>query len=213
MTSKAYYDSDRVQRIGKIATKFASAVQVGDRIEFGMVGDPQYPAEYRSNRPCGVVTRVKNAGTDGASIRVRLDSGRIADIMPHTIDPRRVWEFSEEDFPKVRARERAKAGLDDTPPPTFRAQRVEPGSYEALLAKVDALATKLDEEIRDNRQFSGALVASLNEISGEVYRSNPDSQFCKNFNDSYQTNIHDRPPSKAAPSPFDSDFDDSDHEP
>lgn len=201
------YDTDRVTRIGKIARRFATACRVGDEIEFGLKGDPAFPPEYESSRPTGKIIRVKNEGTDNASIRVRLTSGKVVDVMPHTVDPKRVWEFTDDTFPKVLARHtRAPAS---EPAPAYR-NSAEPGSYEALLQKVEALQARLDDEIRENRSFNGALVSSLNEMAGEVSKVNPNSAFCQTFTSEYSDMMRGRalPPPEA--SPFDSDFTDSD---
>lgn len=204
------YDSDRVSRIGNIARRFSTAVRVGDEVAFGLVGDPSFPEDFKASRPMGRVTRVKGVGTDSASIRVRLKTGSVVDIMPHTIDPRRVWEFTDEHFPKVLARTRGGGAPAASTGKEYR-NSAPAGSYEALVAKVDALTVRLDEEIRENRNFSGALVASFNEMAGEVSKVSPDSPFCKTFTNEYKGMMRASTEPKTS-SPFESDFSDSDVE-
>lgn len=198
------FDTDRVSRIGKIARRFATACRVGDEIEFGLKGDPLFPPEYASSRPTGKIIKVKNEGTDSASLRVRLTTGRIVDVMPNTVDPKRVWEFTDDAFAKVLARNRSA----EQPPTEYR-NSAATGSYEALLQKVEALQVRLDDEIRENRSFNGALVSSLNEMAGEVSKVNPNSTFCKTFTSEYSGMMRGRD-APATSSPFDSDFTDSD---
>ena len=201
------YEASRVEKIGRIARRFSTAVRVGDEVEFGLMGDPEFPADYRSNRPGGKVIKVKNAGTDSASIRVRLTTGKSVDVMPHTVDPRRCWEFTDEHFPKVLARTQANSSGGSSAAPKYgRGATVPRDSYEALLAKVDALSSRLDEEMRESRNFNGAMVASFNEMAGEVSKVNPEAPFCKTFNSEYRGMMDKKPKAQHMASPFDSDF-------
>lgn len=211
------YSADRVAKISHICRKFATAVRVGDEIELGLLGDPEYPELYKKNRPKGIVTKVKGVGTDAASIRVRLTTGKLVDIMPHTLDPRRVWEFSDEHFSKVVARTRGEnPNANDKPVDYGRVAKpapvkdaVDKGTYSALVSKVDQLAARLSEEITESRSFNGALVATFNEMSKEIAKVSPDSQFCRTFASEYESMAEKASVPKQS-SPFDSDFSDSD---
>ena len=207
------YDEDRVRRLSKIQRSFCSAVRVGDVVEFGLQGDPQFPEEYRSNRPAGKVIRVKGVGTDGASIRVKLNTGSVVDVMPYSLDPRRVWEFSDEHFPNVVKRNKPEGSTDVSPVPNFDANygnMVPKSEYEALLSKVEMLSNRLDKEVADNKNFNGAIVASFSEMANEVRKvSKEDTPFCNTFTTEYRQMVNSGAPPKQA-SPFDSDFSDSD---
>ena len=100
------YDPERVSRLSKISTKFHAHAAVGDRIVLGVDGDDQMPARYRSSagRPGGVVTKIKNEGTENATLRVQMDEGRTVDLHPYQLDGGKIWEFDESSWPKVLAR-------------------------------------------------------------------------------------------------------------
>ena len=209
------YDEDRVRRLARIQRSFSSCVRVGDEIAFGLVGDPLFPKEYRSNRPKGKVIRVKSVGTDGASIRVKLSSGSVVDVMPYNLDPRRLWEFTDDFFPAVVKRN--QKSIDVTSKMPNNAAELAYGSmvpksdYDALLQKVNMLSCRLDKELQESKDFNGAIVASFSEMANEVRKvSNDEASFCNTFSKEYNNMIASGGGPKQAPSPFDSDFSDSD---
>ena len=202
------YSQDRVKRLSCIQRSFCTAVRVGDLVEFGLKGDPHFPDEYLVNRPTGKVIRVKRVGTDGASIRVKLTTGSVVDVMPYSLDPRRVWEFTDVHFPEVVKRTQpAEDDSSDAPRVNddhIPADMVRRSDYDNLLAKVDAISSRLEKESIENRNFNGAMVASFAEIA-----NGSNTPFCKSFTEEYKTMIEEGPLHKTA-SPFDSDFSDSD---
>ena len=211
------YNEDRVRRLARIQRSFSSCVRVGDQIEFGLAGDPLFPQEYRGNRPKGRVIRVKGVGTDGASIRVKLTSGSVVDVMPYSLDPRRVWEFTDEFFPQVVKRNQTNVESttessknEPLPSPTYGSM-VPKSDYEALLKKVDILSSRLEKEVEESKNFNGAIVASFSEMANEVRKvSKEDTPFCNTFSDQYRSMVESGGVQKSMSSPFDSDFSDSD---
>ena len=201
------YEQDRVQRLSRIQRSFSSAVRTGDQIEFGLRGDPLFPPDYKSSRPQGRVMRVKGVGTDGASIRVRLTNGSVVDVMPYTLDPRRVWEFTDDHFQKVVERNNvASLGTEREDPSYGNAKTVPKSEYDALLQKVELLSTRLDKEVRETKNFNGALVASFSEMADEVRKvSKEDTPFCNKFSTEYRSMVE-AGDIKDVKSPFDSDF-------
>ena len=212
------YKEDRVRRLARIQRSFSSCVRVGDEVEFGLAGDPLFPQEYRNSRPKGKVIRVKGVGTDGASIRVKLTSGSVVDVMPYSLDPRRVWEFSDEFFPEVVKRnQKAPETMSEIPsgPPvaeTGYGNMVPKSEYESLLQKVNMLSTRLEKEVQENKNFNGAIVASFSEMANEVRKVAKDdtTPFCDTFSKEYRTMVESGGAPEAKNSPFDSDFSDSD---
>jgi len=207
-----------VNRLARIQRSFSSVVRVGDEVEFGLAGDPLFPEEYRSSRPRGKVIRVKGVGTDGASVRVKLASGSVVDVMPYSLDPRRVWEFTDEFFPQVLKRNETSS-LEATTstyknasvPESSYGNMVPKSEYEALLQKVDMLSSRLDKEVQDNKNFSGAIVASFSEMANEVRTSSTkDMPFCNTFSKQYRDMVESGGVPKERNSPFESDFSDSD---
>jgi hypothetical protein len=213
------YNEDRVRRLARIQRSFSSCVRVGDEVEFGLAGDPLFPQEYRNSRPKGKVIRVKGVGTDGASIRVKLVSGSVVDVMPYSLDPRRVWEFSDEFFPQVLKRntKSPETTTSRSQNDARQAHEMDYGSmvpksdYDALLKKVDMLSSRLDKEMTENKNFNGAIVASFSEMAKEVRKVAKDDEtpFCDTFTNEYRTMIESGSIPKKN-SPFDSDFSDSD---
>ena len=213
------YKEDRVRRLARIQRSFCSCVRVGDEVEFGLAGDPLFPQEYRSSRPKGKVIRVKGVGTDGASLRVKLATGSVVDVMPYSLDPRRVWEFSDEFFPEVVKRnQKDPETTSETPNGPLMALEKDYGNmvpkseYDTLLQKVDMLSSRLDKEGAENKNFNGAIVASFSEMANEVRKVAKDdiTPFCDTFSKEYRTMVESGAAPKGANSPFDSDFSDSD---
>ena len=209
-----YYDESRVAKLKEIIPRFVSHARVGDNIEFGLRGDPYWPAEFDSTRPKGQIVRVKGVGTDHATIRVKTDKGAMVDIPAHNIDPRRVWEFDTPTFNRVLQRTQpVSENASNAGGSNYRGSSINDG-FADLRAKVDQLANRLDQEMKDNRSFNGALISSFNELAGEVSRSSPgDTPFSNTFTNEYRAMMDNgNVTAKGAPSPFESDFTDSDFE-
>jgi hypothetical protein len=206
------YESDRVGRIGRIQRAFNTAVRVGDVVEFGINGDPQYPPTYRNARPTGKVIKVKGVNTDGATIRVKLDTGGTTEVHPYSLDPRKCWEFKN--FDQVLQRTRAANGITDAPEYGRASSDTVPRSeYDKLVQRVELLSQKLDTEAAATRDFSGAMVASFSEMANEVqnnFRSNSkETPFCDTFTKEYRSMVKTgKAPQTSA---FDSDFSDTDY--
>ena len=207
------YDSDRVRRLANVQRTFTTAVRVGDSLAFGIRGDPSFPPEYMEDRPTGVVKRVKNVGTCGASIRVKLDkSGKSIDVLPYQLDPRRIWEFTEECFPNVVKRSQPDAYDSSEPVDSHtygrQSSNVPYSEYQALLQKVEILQSRLEKSEEDNASFNGAMVASITEMADEVRngRDPKSAPFCHKFTETYKSYLHSEPsgPREAV---FASDFD------
>ena len=82
-----------------------------------------------------------------------------------------LWEVTVRDTVAVQLAERQyekEAAEEAAAEAKARKEAEEEAEQVAKQAKVDALTTRLDEEIRENRTFNGALVASFNEMAGEV---------------------------------------------
>lgn len=193
------YDPERVAKLADIMTKFTSHAQVGDEIYLGIAGDPEMPARYRgSERPKGVITKIKNEGSELATLRVRLDTGKTIDLPSHNIAGDRVWEFTDSAWEKVMSRNVADN--------SYRGSSTSNEDLSALRSDIASLANKYDREIAEAREFNNALVESIAQITGEVMQTNPDAKFSKVFQQEYKSM------SKASKnaSPFDSDFEDDD---
>lgn len=204
------YHADRVQKLAHIQRTFSCVVRVGDVIEFGMRGDPLFPAEYHEKRPTGKVLRVKGVGTDGASIRVKLLNGVLVDVMPYNLDPRRVWEFTDEHYPTVLRRNQAlRTDVAAEAVNSSAKNVVDRSEYETLVAKVAELATMLDHERDRTQSCTTAMLHTISNVAGEVSKqSGTQAPFCDEVSRAYQQKTANLAP--GMPSPFDSDFSDSD---
>lgn len=206
-----YYDPDRVERIKEIMPRFVAHARPRDRILMGLRGDSLWPAEYDSHRPSAEIIKVKNVGSEDATLRVRTDKGAVLDIPAANIHPKRVWEFSDDSFEKVLARTKPMASTGAAA--SYRGSSVDDG-FNDLRSKVEQLSSRLDQEMRDARSFNGALIQSFSELCGEMSRGSSDKMpFASTFSNEYRSMIKDGGglPDKG-PSPFDSDFSDSDVE-
>lgn len=203
-----YYNSDRVSKIKEILPRFTKHCRVGDRIMWGLKGDPYWPKIYDENRPAGVITRVKNVATEGATLRVRTDAGTVVDVPAYNVHPERVWEFEDTTFEKVLERSRAED-------PSYRASKVKSQNdgLDDIREKLNMLSARMDKELHTSREFNGALISSFNELAGEVHRSSgiPDSTpFAANFTKEYRSMMQN--PNAKETKVFDSDFSDSDED-
>lgn len=191
------YEPSRVARLAEISTKFTAHAEVGDEIMLGIEGDDQMPSKYRGgNRPTGVITKIKNAGTTDATLRVKLNSGNTIDLHPYTIDGGRVWEFTDSTWKKVLARN----GLNTHGNAQYRGSGDE---LVALQSQITEMSSKFDRKMAEATQFNDALVESIAQITSEIVQANPQAKFSKTFQEEYRG-------MRKEPSPFDSDMSDYD---
>ena len=203
------YDPDRLSKIGEIMPRFNQHVQEGDEIYLGLEGDPAFPSEFKENRPKGVVTKVKHSDDSGESttIRVKMENGQSVDIAPHSIDPQRVWEFTDESFQEVLKRSIAESEPEvAAPEPEYRGGNDDIGALRAEISKMKAA---YEQEFAETRNFNNTLIATLNEMASDVCAvSGEKAGFCSVFKNEYSKMMtNDGPEDKA--SPFDSDFSES----
>jgi hypothetical protein len=192
------YDSDRVNRLAEISTKFTTAARVGDEIQFGIDGDKHMPAKYRgTERPKGVITRIKNEGTPNATLRVQLEkSGRSIDVHPFSIDGGRVWEYTDKGWNKVMARN----GLGDA---TYKGTAAS-NELTSLRQEMSAMSQKFESEMAAAKEFQSALVESIAAMTGEIVQTNPEAKYSSTFQREYKGQSR----MAREESLFDSDFED-----
>tara|TARA_B100000787_G_scaffold165359_1_gene149143 strand:- start:21 stop:650 length:630 start_codon:yes stop_codon:yes gene_type:complete len=200
------YDAERLQKIGEIMPRFCQHVQEGDEIAFGLEGDPLFPAEYKEERPVGIVTKVKSAG-DAATLRVQMKNGSVIDIPPHSVDPQRVWEFTDDTFQQVLKRSIEKNMPSEDP--DYRGVESDANDIQNLREELRNMKESFAHEIQESKNFNNTLIATLHEITTDVCRNNPNesSGFCSVFSEEYKKMMNSE---YKGSSPFESDFSDSD---
>lgn len=214
------YSPDRVRKISEIMPKFSEHVAVGDEIALGLEGDPAYPASYKSSRPVGIVTNVTKTEHTGVDLKVRLQDGHKVKVAAHSIDPRYVWEYTDNSFQKVlqRATESREAQFNST-----AIVKADPdiNDVSSLRDEIAQVKDMLQNEIRESRAFNNTVIASMNEIAADVCAVNKDAEFCSVLHKEYAKMSADRPllkstlPTKITPTEnvghvFESDYDSSD---
>jgi hypothetical protein len=153
-----YYQPQRVAALSEVLPKFVAHVQKNDRILLGICTDPAFPVEWRdeARRPLCVVERVKNESTDGASFVARVVSGigegRRVVLIPHSLDPCRIFEPTEETYAAWLARTAPKRASD-----TASDAASDTGAYAELRTLVDALAIRMDVHSREEEKFRKAM--------------------------------------------------------
>jgi hypothetical protein len=203
------YDAERLQKIGEIMPRFCSHVEVGDEIAFGLEGDPLFPDEFKSERPTGVVTKVKAMEDNGSTIRVQMKNGSSIDVPPHSVDPQRVWEFTDETFQNVLKRSIEKNMPVEESPDYRGTEEPQVGELTKLRSELNTMKDQFQREMEESKNFNNTLIATLHEMAADVCRNNPDSAgFCSVFNDEYNKMMStDGSANKSTP--FYSDFSDS----
>lgn len=199
------YDAERLQKIGEIMPRFCQHVQEGDEIAFGLEGDPLFPTEYKEDRPVGIVTKVKSTG-DAATLRVQMKNGNVIDIPPHSVDPQRVWEFTDDTFQQVLKRSIEK-NMPSEEPDYRGAESAEVNELQSLREEFRNMRETFAREVQESKNFNNTLIATLHEMASDVCRNNENSGFCSVFSDEYKKMMNSEPKGS---SPFESDFSDSD---
>ena len=197
------YDPDRVSKLKTIQTRFGSYARVGDRILLGIRGDPALPASYRGaqGQPQGTIVKIKNEGTPGAILRVKLDGEKYGKssvtLYPHQLSGDKVWEFADDTWEHVKARAQQPQG--------YRGSADSTDEVSTLRAQLDTVMREFQSYKSSTSNWKEAVVDSLHHMSNEIAYRNPDAKFSKVFTEEY------RAVGKKQPSPFDSDMSDDEY--
>lgn len=178
------YDTNRVQKLAQISTKFHAAAAVGDRIRLGIDGDDQMPAKYRGSgsRPEGTIIRIKDEGTERSTLRVRMDNGHVTDLHSYSLAGDRVWEFTDDAWPNVLARNNPQAATESK----FRGSGGDSNELATMSRQLHEMQQKFDRTVAEQQSFSHALVDSIAQITGEIQQTNPNAKFSKVFQEEYR---------------------------
>ena len=144
---------------------------------FGLEGDPMFPYAD-GERPKGVIQNVTNT-PQGRLVEVQTDTGDIKNISEYTIAPTDVWEFTEDSFARVMAREQQ----------AYRAESAvvsenTPDESAALREEIASLRAEIAAEREVTKNFHNTYIASLNELASDVCRldsSGTAASFCRQF--------------------------------
>lgn len=213
--SSSIYDTDRLTKIAEIMPRFSEHAEVGDEIMFGLEGDPAFPKDFENARPTGSIIRTKNT-EHGKAFKVKMSTGKVVSVAPNSFDPQHVWEFTDESFQKVLERSMKNSEVEEAeeaeaePVPSYRGSN--DSEIEELRREVQEMRRSFDDEIAESRAFNNTLIATMNEMANDICKSNADAEFCKVFTSEYRSMIgsENEKGTSESPSPFDSDFSDSD---
>ena len=197
MSGSGVYDSERVNRLAEISTKFHAHAAVGDTIKLGIEGDDQMPARYRGKRPTGTIVRIKNEGTEYSTLRVQLDTGRQIDIHPYQLGGDKVFEFDDKSWENVLARSNPKA--------SEAAYRGSSGDIEisTMRQQMHDMRQEINRRNAESDNFQSAIVDAMAQITGEMNEYNPKAKFSKVFQEEYRSSQK-----NMDETPFHSDFED-----
>lgn len=167
--------------------QFSNVANVGDQVLMGLEGDPAFP--FKGQRPTAVVTKVSNKGGDDVNLTLKLSTGEEKIVNPYTIDPKSVWEFSDDTFTKVMERERAVQAKAMAAEKARAEPAVYRGTPNDMHAQISQLRKELAEERQLTRNFHNTYIASLHELANDVQSLDTTGkacQFCRTFNSEYK---------------------------
>ena len=195
------YNPERIAKLAEISCKFTAHAAVGDEILLGIEGDEMMPAKYRGARPTGTIIKIKNEGTENATLRVQMSNGKLVDLPPFNVDGAKVWEFKDSTWEKVLARNGMGGG------DKYKGSSTSSPNDEvlALRQQMSQMTQRFDEKMAQSEQFNHALVESIAQITGEVAQANPGAKFSRVFQQEYKGMSKSQ-----GESPFDSDIEDDD---
>ena len=172
------YDPSRVDKIGTIMTSFTGVAKPGDRVLMGLEGDPMFPQHWQKDRPTGVVY-----SNDGNQVVIDMDGGGRETYEAGMLNPKKVWEFSDDAFDKVIKRETdsyrgvatpAAAPQDPSPVP-------QP-DYRGIIDTLERDLKRLNEKISS---FHTVYLTSLRELARDVTDGN--CKFCKAYGEEFDS--------------------------
>jgi len=100
------YDPDRIKKIASIMPQMFDLIQPNDEVQFGLVGDPCFPASFRgTDRPTGRVETV--TGERGSRIAtIKMSNGDLQQVQEDDTSSTRLFELSDRGFKGVMERKR-----------------------------------------------------------------------------------------------------------
>jgi hypothetical protein len=153
------FDTTRVSKISKIMPAFSEQAYRGDKILLGLEGDELFPDSYRSSRPLLTIIDVQKteSGYDVSAIDYR--SNKTYTLSSNTVDPRFVWEFTDESFENVLQRAEAK----------YRSSAQPSASQSSSLeSRFDALESQYRSAAESNQKFRDAVIEGMSEMAREI---------------------------------------------
>lgn len=197
----ALYNRERVEALSAIVPKFLAHVKTGDMLHLGIKTDQFFPPQWSDStvRPIVEVVQVRNGGSDSAVVRGKIKSGvgagKVVDLVPHTLDPTKLFEPSTSTYELWLQRSAPKRPI--------KTAAVKFDGLDELRKLVAELSSRLDSTAKEDEAFRKAMLARL-----------PPSQETKK--DETEVVVADAEPSKSKPpklaSAFDSDPDLSDED-
>lgn len=185
---------DRISQLSEIVPKFNEYVKEGDVLLLGMEGDPLYPYD-QDNRPEVRVKRILRDSDGNTEIVGRnMSTGRRVTIPKSNVDPKLLYEFSDDTFQKVIERNMNKnsnssEGLEyrGSPAPSMN----NGYDMEARLANYEQAFEEIAKELQETRQFNSNVVKTFKEVSKDVKRLDQygDCKFCDLYLDEYRANL------------------------
>ena len=192
------YDQERVMKISQIMPQFASVAEAGDRVLMGLEGDPLF--SFDGNRPSAQVLNVEQRAHD-ALVSLKMDDGNIKQVSTMSLAADEVWEFDDATFKNVMDRQakmhqRAESPvLEPEPAPEVPEYRGKDDELSLLRAEVQDLKDMLNFERQNQRNFHNTMIASLNEMAGDICKLDSNGQnteFCRVLNSEYTKLIESR---------------------
>lgn len=176
------YDSDRLEKISRITPYFTKVARVGDVVYRGLEGDPQFPREWNRNRPTARITDITQ--TSDGTVLTMSSRGETFTVDEHTIAPTKVWEFTDDTFKNVLARERAEHTLMQSKP---NVPAIDYRGIENMRSEITLLRSELEKERTYNRNFHNVYIQSLSEIAKDIIgvENGTGTNFAKTFEQEY----------------------------
>ncbi len=192
------YNPDRIQKIGEIMPGLCEYAQAGDKIHLGLEGDPEFPAAYRgTSRPTGTIQSIRNEG-DATIVTAKMDDGRTRELSSRTIGAYDTWEFTEEGFRGVLAREEKKSARAE--------QALEyRGTSDSDTKSLETKIAQLEDFVESQQAFRKVVVSTMSEIAKDVVNLSKvnglEAKFCGTLTDRYSALMESRAESSFRGSP------------
>lgn len=181
--------------IAETMPQFLMYAQEGDEIVFGMDGDPENPYAD-SEAPMGIITEVEHNVDGPPTLTVLLQSGPRAGthmvLDPHSIDPMKLWSFSERSFPSVleRAMNMNSAKSSDDRVDVYRGSSGAHEEMRKLRQDVEKMKREYQEGAAEIRNFNNTVVATLNGFAEDMCQLGAgSSSFCNTFHTEYMSMV------------------------
>lgn len=167
------WDSERLQNVGWIMSRYSDHVMNGDVIRRGIEGDPCNTYRGSEDVPHGTVTRVERNDDGFVRFWATMDDGEEMEFDNRNIAPNRVWEIHPDHIDSFRSRVLGESGrggvvIDSEPEEIHRGDDEFRSSMETHVVTLDERLKRMENA---ESELERTIASAVRHLAGDLMRT------------------------------------------